>query len=334
MKRLFVVAILFVLPCSAFSELTPSDIDKIREVIKEVIKSENAIIHSEMTALELRLVQKIQESENRLRSELNTQLSARMNDFTLIFGITAGGFFLLFATLIVANALKGRVNKRLVTFLVVALCCTLFSHSQLIAVDKTTVFDEILCRKLTVLDKTKSKPAIELSVTEQGNSLFVYGIDKKVGLVTSGSRSGLLVYGRGPGTSGPGLLLSATESDSSISLYNKKGETGVSLSTLGSGNNISLYNQKGDIGVFLSTLDLDSDISLYDGKKQRGVSLSTFGSGSDISLYNKKGETGVSLSTLDLDSNISLYDGKKQKGVALSARVGVYLFDKTGIKQE
>ncbi len=91
MKRLFVVAILLVslgLPCSAFSELTHSDIQKIREVVK----TENAIIHSEMTALELRLTQKIQESENRLRSELNDQLSTRLNDFTLIFGITAGAF--------------------------------------------------------------------------------------------------------------------------------------------------------------------------------------------------------------------------------------------------
>ena len=101
MKRLFVVAILLVslgLPCSAFSELTHSDIEKVREVIK----SENAIIQSEMTALKLRLVQKIQESENRLQSELNTQLSARMNDFTLIFGITAGGFWGLF--LAICNA--------------------------------------------------------------------------------------------------------------------------------------------------------------------------------------------------------------------------------------
>ena len=184
--------------------------------------------------------------------------------------------------------MKGRVNKRLTVFLIAALCCTLFSHSQLIAVDKTTVFDEILCRKLTVLDKTKNKPAIQLISDEQGNRLFVNGKAGKTGIIVDELRSGVVVYGTNPKYMGPGLLLSATESDSSISLYNKKGEVGVSLSTT-EGNGMYIYDEKGQIGLLLSTYEGNNGISLFDEKGQTGVALYTYGR-NGMYICDKTGE--------------------------------------------
>lgn len=70
------ILVLFLSALSVHSQLT----DKNLEQIREIVKSENAIIQAEMTALELRLTQKIQESGNRLRSELNEHLNARMKD--------------------------------------------------------------------------------------------------------------------------------------------------------------------------------------------------------------------------------------------------------------
>ena len=123
MRLTLLLALLLTLTTSCFAELTNEDIDKTREVIKQ----ENTVIQSEMVQLELRITQKIQESENRLRAELNAQLNARMNDFTIVFGITSGGFFLLFASVLLINALRGRtlIDKKTISVLILSIITAL-----------------------------------------------------------------------------------------------------------------------------------------------------------------------------------------------------------------
>ena len=151
---------------TAHSQLTDKDLQKIREIIK----SENIIIQSEMTALELRLTQRIQESENRLRSELNAQLNARMNDFTIVFGITSGGFFLLFASVLLINALRNRPiidNKTNAALILATISGILYLTSTAIAFEGDKKFGkitagEITCTKLTILDNYR-RPGITLA---------------------------------------------------------------------------------------------------------------------------------------------------------------------------
>ena len=150
MKLLWISATLLMLSTPAFSELTNEDIDKIREVIKQ----ENAVIQSEMVQLELRITQKIQESENRLRSELNTQLNARMKDFTIVLGMTSGGFFLLFASVLLINALRGRtlVDKKTILVFILSIITGLLCFVSTTKAQENAIYNHLTCRSLTITD--------------------------------------------------------------------------------------------------------------------------------------------------------------------------------------
>ena len=178
------VALLFILSTPTFAELTSEDIDKIREVIKQ----ENAVIQSEMVQLELRITQKIQESENRLQSELNAQLNARMNDFTIVFAITSGGFFLMFATILILNMVKGRtiVEKKAIILLVLSVTFgTICYASSVKAQSYTRFFDSIQCKELIVADQY-GRPAITLNTSNKTENSIV--IHDKTG------REGVAIY--------------------------------------------------------------------------------------------------------------------------------------------
>lgn len=151
MKTIFTAILLLIITLPVYSELTNEDIDKIREVIKQ----ENAVIHSEMVQLELRITQKIQESENRLRSELNAQLNARMSDFTIVFAITSGGFFLMFATILILNMVKGRtiVEKKAIILLVLSVTFGTICYASSVKAQPDRTFNDITCRSLTIVDR-------------------------------------------------------------------------------------------------------------------------------------------------------------------------------------
>ena len=149
-----VILAVFLFTLTAYPQLTDDDLSKIRLIVE----TENSKIKAEMTALELRLTQKIQESENRLRSELNQQLNAKISDFTIVFGIISGGFFLLFAAVLLINALKGRtlLDKRANTILVIAsISGVLNLTGTAIALDfeGDKEFGKILCEELIIKDK-------------------------------------------------------------------------------------------------------------------------------------------------------------------------------------
>ncbi len=159
---------LFTLTATAYPQLT----------------DDNSKIKAEMTAIELRLTQQIQESENRLRSELNAQLNTRMNDFIIVFGITSGGFFLLFASVLLINALRNRPiidNKTNAALILATINGILYLTSTTIAYeDGNKNFGHITCEGLTILDKDFD-PRIELTAEPFPNiSLYGFVRDKLV----------------------------------------------------------------------------------------------------------------------------------------------------------
>ena len=197
---LLVSVVLFGVSFSAFGELTDADIDKIRQVVK----AENAIIHADMAAFELRLTQKIQESENRLRSELNAQLNARMNDFTIVFGITSGGFFLLFATVLLVNIFRNRtmVDKKMVLVFVLSVISGLLCLVSTVKAQKSLEGIEIVCSGLKVIDSngmpnielsydTDNTPRITLISPDLSNSVQLFASNNKASVI---ARSGMVKY--------------------------------------------------------------------------------------------------------------------------------------------
>ena len=155
MKLLWVILSLLIVSPHLFAELTDKDIQR----IQEVIQAENKKIHADMVAMELKLTQKIQESENRLRSELNAQFNARMNDFTIVFGVVSGGFFLLFAAVLLINALRGKtpIDRKTISVLILSIITALLCITTAAKGQGNAVFDKITCRNLTIADKLGGK---------------------------------------------------------------------------------------------------------------------------------------------------------------------------------
>lgn len=180
--RVIIVVILavFLFTLTAYPQLTDDDLAKIRLIVE----TENSKIKAKITALELQLTQQIQESENRLRSELNQQLNAKISDFTLVFGIISGGFFLLFAAVLLINALRNRPiidNKTNAALILATISGILYLTSTTIAYeDGNKNFGHITCEGLTILDKDFD-PRIELTAEPFPNiSLYGFVRDKLV----------------------------------------------------------------------------------------------------------------------------------------------------------
>ena len=170
-----VILAVFLFTLTAYSQLT----DDAPAKIPPIVKVENSKIKAEMTAIELRLTQKIQESENRLRSELNEQLNARIHDFTIVFGIISGGFFLLFAAVLLINALKGRtiLDKGTNTILAIAAITGILNLTgTAIAYEENKEFGKILCKELIIKDKNNNPRIVLTHDNTIGESMItLYG---------------------------------------------------------------------------------------------------------------------------------------------------------------
>ncbi len=113
------------------------------------------------------------------------------------------------------------------------------SHSE--DPDASSVFDEIQCRQLTVVDKA-GKKAIVLNAMEEANHILLY--DQK---------------GR------PGLHLWASEGQHSISVLDHSNQTGVSLFSHENINAISiLSNGKAALNLFVGEPPIGTSIVIRD----------------------------------------------------------------------
>ena len=71
---ILVILLIFVVSTQAFSELTEKDLENIKAIVTEIVHKEVALIHKDITESELRLNEKIRESENRLQTQFSQAL--------------------------------------------------------------------------------------------------------------------------------------------------------------------------------------------------------------------------------------------------------------------
>lgn len=156
MKLLTTVVItLLVIPTIVSSELTEKDLEKIREIVQ----TEVALIQKDMIAVELRLNEKIRESENRLQTQFSQSLDSRTNGIMIVFAVMSMGFFLLFTAILVVGALKNRqVDKKMIILMVLSLAGVLLCRISPVNA-KVDKFGDIVCRSLTVVDRQDNKVA-------------------------------------------------------------------------------------------------------------------------------------------------------------------------------
>ena len=153
---ILVILLIFVVSTQAFSELTEKDLENIKAIVTEIVHKEVALIHKDITESELRLNEKIRESENRLQTQFSQALDNRTNGIMIIFAVISMGFFLLFTAILLAGALRNRqLNKQAIILMVLSLAGVLICRPSLDA--RTDRFEDIICRSLTVVDGDDKK---------------------------------------------------------------------------------------------------------------------------------------------------------------------------------
>lgn len=232
MKYVWLVAVLSIVSLPISAGLTDEDIERIREVVKV----ENQKIHADMVTLELKLAQKIQESENRLRAELNSQLNARIGDFTIVFGIVSGGFFLLFASVLVVNALRGRTlaDTKTMFLLVLSVLAAVLCFGTNVKAQQTR-FETIICKELRVTDDN-NLTRIRLAVNEDGMaSVSVNDIlgSGALGMFTAGGEVGGTTIALGGGADSYKAILGADKNSSALVLSNDNDSYVITLGVEG-----------------------------------------------------------------------------------------------------
>ncbi len=179
-----VLTILFVFPVVGFSELTEKDLEKIRKIVQSEVNT----IKQDITEVELRLIEKILESENRLQTQFNQSLDNRTNSIMIIFAVVSMGFFLLFGCILLVGALRNRQpNKKLIILMVISLAGVMLCRVPSLDAQKDK-FGDIICKSLTVVDD-KGKNAIVLKTNEyEDNEVIVYHPQGREGIkLQSGS---------------------------------------------------------------------------------------------------------------------------------------------------
>ncbi len=167
-----VLTILFVFPVLTFSELTEKDLEKIRKIVQSEVNT----IKQDITEVELRLIEKIRESENRLQTQFNQSLDNRTNSIMIIFAVVSMGFFLLFGCILLVGALRNRQpNKKLIILMVVSLAGVMLCRIPSLNAQKDRFGEDIVCRSLTVIDdEGKNAIVLESNEDEKSNQIIIY----------------------------------------------------------------------------------------------------------------------------------------------------------------
>ena len=174
-----------------FSELTEKDLNKIRQIVQSEVNA----IKQDITKVELRLIEKIRESENRLQTQFNQSLDNRTNSIMIIFAVVSMGFFLLFGCILLVGALRNRQpNKKLIILMVVSLAGVMLCRVPSLNAQKDR-FGDIICRSLTVVNEY-DKEMIVLKANGDGKSLTFLGYNGTEVLLESHERStrGLTIF--------------------------------------------------------------------------------------------------------------------------------------------
>ena len=155
----------------------------------------------------------------------------------------------------------------------------------LIAQD-TRLFDEIMCTRLTVLNR-------------QGNPAFILGSDGENNTFGAFNPQG-----------NAAIALTSTDETNSLSLATPDGQLGVLINSSNTDTNLALH-QAGKLAIVLRADSLFRFIKLLNEEENTLINLSADNIGARlIQLNNPKGETAVQLQSLvsGFANDVILYD--------------------------
>ena len=150
----------------------------------------------------------------------------------------------------------------------------------------TRLFDEIICTRLTVLNR-QGKPAFFLTSDDEKNTLGVFN--------PQGNAA---------------IALTSSDETNSLSIVTPDGQLGVLINSSNTDANVALH-QAGKLAVVLRTDDLFRYIKLLSDEENPLIELSADSMGARlIRLNNPKGETAVRLQSLvtGFANNVILFD--------------------------
>ena len=188
--------------------------------------------------------------------------------------------------------------------------------------ERNAVFDEIVCTKLTVVDKTGKAGIVLKLIPSMLNSITIFdpetgkqAVDLSAGL----TENSVMVFHRegkraaalraiGSGGSPNARILYAEEMGNGVSVYDREGALAARLSSDKALNGVNVYDQIGKKAIDLSTNNNSNSVMLFDKAGQRAIFL---GAGNEsnnniLSVYNKAGEAGIALRTYK-EANVSVY---------------------------
>ncbi len=247
-----VLTILFVFPVIGFSELTEKDLEKIRQIVQSEVNT----IKQDITEVELRLIEKIRESENRLQSQFNVALDNRTNDIMIIFAVVSMGFFLLFGCILLVGALRNRQpNKKLIILMMISLAGALLCRVPPINAQPDRFFGDIVCTRLTVLNRNQREVVSIFPYGDDGGSIQIHG--------KPGQRAVMRTDGYGGQ-----VLLRGKHGDVSIYTDGQGGRLNISSSK--SGKATMLINEYGGSISLSQTSKISREQGILDGINEPG----------------------------------------------------------------
>ena len=311
MKALLCIALMLTFTISATAELTDSDLRK----IKDIVAMEVAMLKEDINKVELRLNEKIRESERRLQTQFNTALDNRTNNIIIMFAIISIGFFLLFSAVLLTIAfLRNRVvDKKVLAVFLLSLGCLLF-YADIKAQDSQEVprsyspsyFSEVVCTKLTVVNENDD-PVITLDASKDDYAIVVRDVN---------------TVGDDPHK--PAVYMGSSPTRNVVAVYDKKGNYGIQLACLTTPTPYNAVNVHNENGESVITLDASKDahsILFRDiNPKKAAVFMSSSPTGNSVNVYGKKdNNTGIQLVCEPMRNAISLFNENDDPVITLDA---------------
>lgn len=206
-----------------------------------------------------------------------------------------------------------------------------------IIAQRNSMFGEIQCTGLTVVDKN-GEVAVVLGTDEKGkNGVSVHGKHGKQGVVLSadGTFNRLLVYDKNEkkaiviGTSS----YANSSYANAIVICDQHEKTLIGLTAIdGLGNGIDIRNKKGEFAIELRAREKDNAVTLLDRHGKQALRLFSRGQESNgVLVHDMHGKVAIALGTSEEGNGVFLSDTQGKNAVHLNANVfgnGIVVYDK------
>lgn len=163
----------------------------------------------------------------------------------------------------------------------------------------TQVIDEIICKRLRVVDADGKPSVVVQSSFNDGGRIRIYNKQRDVGV------------GIGSDT---------------IYLQNINGKESIAISAHVIGGHIRVRNNKGNVAIDIAGFDTGGEIGIYNETKNTIARLGVAESqGGLLTIYNEAGKLGSEISADAFGGAFRLYNEKEKIGVNIYTLVGSIL---------